>query len=201
MSNSVDLEELKKLCEMATPGPWSYDQDAEFYQGDDEYAQSYINIGDARWSSPVPMTGGDAAGLTNDAEFIAAARTAIPKLIAEIERLKALVEKEPDYCYDAENWEFTASWDDRCAVHGYGQGLDAREIRRVGTLVSGPDMWIAAVPPLTDDDDGGVEWFDTEEEAKAALQSGGINGKSHAAWEAKLDRDMDDYGPDCNSDD
>lgn len=102
---------------------------------------------------------------------------------------------EPDYCYDPENWEFTSLWVDRDMVHGEGEGLIPGEVLRIATLIKGPDKFVALIPGATDEDASEIEWFDTEAEAQAAiaaLQSGGSN--------AKLDRDMDDYGPEVGSD-
>jgi hypothetical protein len=82
---------------------------------------------------------------------------------------------KPDYLYDPEDWEVTYDWGDRSeAVEhvdlGYG------EIKRFNTLISGPPKF-AALVVLTRDEAGDVDeheiqWFDSEEEAKAAVTSG-----------------------------
>jgi hypothetical protein len=87
----VNLEELKALCEDATPGPWTA-MDYDHSPGD----------------QGVPIIGGGLAGsmeghltaytmtLNNvsqselDAQFIVAARTALPKLIAAVEAVLAI---------------------------------------------------------------------------------------------------------------
>jgi len=78
----LDLESLKALAEKATPGPWNSARDpgaSEWFvdrmvasdDGEDEYEQIARRV----------KTSADAA-------FIAAAREAVPSLIAEIERLR-----------------------------------------------------------------------------------------------------------------
>lgn len=87
----MNLEELKALCEDATPGPWTA-MDYDHSPGD----------------QGVPIIGGGLAGsmeghltaytmtLNNvsqselDAQFIVAARTALPKLIAAVEAVLAI---------------------------------------------------------------------------------------------------------------
>lgn len=78
-----------------------------------------------------------------------------------------------DYCFDPEDWEFTCSWSERDQVHGYGENLMPGHPMRVCTLLKGPDKWVADVP-ITWDEDGEpdeteIKWFDSEEEARAAL--------------------------------
>ena len=92
-------------------------------------------------------------------------------LLREIARLEAGIAKkqEPDYCYDPECWEFTSTWKDRDTVHGEGEGIPPGEAMRVCTLLAGPDKWVAEIPGA-----GGAaeaRWFDSEEEAKAAISS------------------------------
>lgn len=66
-----ELDRLEALANAATPGPWVADE--RWVEDADEY-----DIGEAQE--------------TSDAEFIAAARTAIPQLIAEIRRLQAIID-------------------------------------------------------------------------------------------------------------
>lgn len=82
-----------------------------------------------------------------------------------------------DYCFSPESWEFTCSWPDRDQVHGYGESLKMGQPMRVCTLLKGPDKWVADVP-VTWDQDGEpdeteIKWFDSEEEALAALATEG----------------------------
>jgi hypothetical protein len=86
-------------------------------------------------------------------------------------------EAEPDYCFDPEEWEFTCHWSDRDEVHGHGESLNRRDPMRVCTLMKGPDKWVADVPITWDEngdpDDTEIKWFDSEEEARAALAAEG----------------------------
>lgn len=89
---------------------------------------------------------------------------------------------EPDYCFDPDNWEFTCHWSNRDEVHGYGDALSRGEPMRVATLIKGPDKWVADVPVTWDEhsdpDETEFKWFDSKEEASAALAAteGSDNG-------------------------
>ncbi len=81
------LMEIKARCEAATPGPWT-----SFIEGRDHTSgDSFIQRGilDA-WQEELYLTGATVA----DHDFIAHARQDIPLLLAEIERLQALVDHE-----------------------------------------------------------------------------------------------------------
>lgn len=75
-----ELIEIANRCEAATTGPW----------------RSYIEGREEMSGSDFIMTGGEDIYLTGathaDQDFIAAARTDILRLLAEIHRLKALLE-------------------------------------------------------------------------------------------------------------
>jgi hypothetical protein len=76
-----DLEEIKKRCQEATPGPW----------------KSYVEGREEMSGSDFIMTEGEDIYLTGaavaDQDFIAHARQDIPKLVAEVERLRKLLPK------------------------------------------------------------------------------------------------------------
>lgn len=77
------------------------------------------------------------------------------------------------HCYDPEDWEYTFAWEDRDEVHGHGENLTRGKPMLVFTLLRGPRKWVAEVP-VTFDEDGDWDetefrWFDSEEEARAAL--------------------------------
>ena len=80
---------------------------------------------------------------------------------------------EPDFCFDPACWEFTCDWSDRDHVHGFGDGLKCGQPMRIGTLIKGPDKWVADVPIAWDENGEvnatAVRWFDGEEDARAAL--------------------------------
>lgn len=83
--DQAKLDELKALCEAATPGPWFVDVQEEF---EDPEKTLYL-------VSFKTETNGWMVAASNfwkaDAELFAAARTALPALIAEVERLTVLV--------------------------------------------------------------------------------------------------------------
>jgi hypothetical protein len=80
-----ELTAIRKRCDSATRGPW----------------RSYVEGRDHSSGSDFIMTGGDGAARGEDIElsgatkaeqdFIAHAREDIPRLLAEIERLRALL--------------------------------------------------------------------------------------------------------------
>lgn len=73
------LSEWKKLAEAATEGPWKYNEHAR----DDNVFSGNRRIADV-YGARIGGTEQNAANAT----FIAAARTAVPELIAEVERLQ-----------------------------------------------------------------------------------------------------------------
>ena len=76
---SDEIEAIKARCEQATAGPWkSFIEKRDKFSGSD-----FIQTG----GEDFYLTGGTLA----DQEFIAHARQDTPRLIAEIERLRALV--------------------------------------------------------------------------------------------------------------
>lgn len=99
------IEELKKLCAEATPGPWRQ----EVWHNHDEGGWAAVGPhikdtpGDDYYSSEEPGSPSHEKA-TSDANFIAAARTAVPELIAEVERLRdRLRDYEPGY--EADCWD------------------------------------------------------------------------------------------------
>lgn len=83
----------------------------------------------------------------------------------------------PDYCYDPKDWEFTCDWTEKDQVHGYGEALKIGEPMEIATLIRGPRKWVADVP-VTWDADGDpdnteIQWFDSQDDARAALNKKG----------------------------
>ena len=73
-----DIEAIKSRCDQATPGPWrSYIEAREKFSGSD-FIQTE--------GEDIYLTGATDA----DQDFIAHARQDIPRLIAEIERLRSI---------------------------------------------------------------------------------------------------------------
>lgn len=81
------LSELKELAAAATPGPW----------------EPILNEGGEEYWLPHPFWTTTACGPCGEANarFIAAARTAVPELVAEVERLTGLLSEAID---EVESW-------------------------------------------------------------------------------------------------
>lgn len=88
---------------------------------------------------------------------------------------EAREKKEPDFCYDPHEWEYTCNWDDRNLVHGHGENLPISGPMEIATLFRGPSKWVADIPISWDDDgsplDTEIKWFDSEEDAIRALST------------------------------
>ena len=78
MSDKIDLAALRSLCAAATPGPWRQ-----------EFAYNNTGCPTAMFYIPAHNQEASVEMLVEDAAFIAAAREAVPALIAEVERLRA----------------------------------------------------------------------------------------------------------------
>lgn len=84
-----ELAELRELCEKATPGPWEVDR----------VACTHVQSG----RRGVASTGGYSTNLEDwekvkdenedNAKLIAASRTALPRLLDEVERLRKVVDQ------------------------------------------------------------------------------------------------------------
>jgi hypothetical protein len=73
--NAEELEAIRKRAEAATPGPWGYaDRDNVVFTANADYKYA-VEIAEE-------------VGHKFDGEFIAHAREDVPKLLAEIERLR-----------------------------------------------------------------------------------------------------------------
>lgn len=119
MSEQLDIERLKRLCEQATPGPW-YDHNPDDDMCMNVYAVSTSPIEpdvglDHRsndHASIVALTlfqsprivDHEAAQWDVDAEFIAAARTALPALLDRLEQAKQQLEQVRILLRDLYDW-------------------------------------------------------------------------------------------------
>jgi len=84
----LDLDHLKRLCEAATPGPWGWKKgrlmqmaapESKYtYQRDIGYQETDYDFNDPAREEQAER----------DAEFIAAARTALPAALDEVSRLR-----------------------------------------------------------------------------------------------------------------
>jgi len=111
MLTNKQLTEIKARCEKATPGPWTYNAAEGFCNknADKECRHAYLDevcesCDSWRWSAPAYLNepsvidNGDYDGLSNEnAEFIIHARTDIPMLVEEVERLEAIYEDSKKY--------------------------------------------------------------------------------------------------------
>jgi hypothetical protein len=80
----ADLAEIERRCLAATPGPWrSLVEGRDHTSGD-----SMVGVGGARGEDMYVTIGGHPASAA-DQDFIAGARQDVPRLIAEIRRLRA----------------------------------------------------------------------------------------------------------------
>lgn len=78
----LDLSAIKERYEAAAPGPWKWNADDDMYRCDGLY------------TGRVPVIWHDQGWVAvelADAEFVAHARTDVPALVAEVERLRALL--------------------------------------------------------------------------------------------------------------
>lgn len=85
------LKELKDLCDKATPGPWIYDWgNWQVESGNPDHSRA--GVANAVLDEENHYESFGLKGKQNDPVdnclFIAESRTAIPELIAEVERLK-----------------------------------------------------------------------------------------------------------------
>jgi|SRR5919197_2168726 hypothetical protein len=91
-----DLERIAARADRASPGPWE-----SFVEGRDHFAgDDFIRTGGVDDDAPdmyVSLAGGRVGPRSvpagaNDLDFIAAARQDVPRLVAEVRRLQALLE-------------------------------------------------------------------------------------------------------------
>ena len=73
----LDIKKLRELCEKATPGPW-----LEEPRQNEATDFAYV------WAVHRCVLEDDGCLVEEDADFIAAARTALPEALDEIERLQ-----------------------------------------------------------------------------------------------------------------
>lgn len=78
---TLDLDALHALCDRATPGPWRFDDCDRMVRNELAIVVCDVDCGSQE---------ADAA----DGSFIAAARDALPKLIAEVRRLRLSLQQE-----------------------------------------------------------------------------------------------------------
>lgn len=90
------IAQARARCEQATPGPWSRHDFG--YPGQEEPSSIVVHAGRFDWRSIeeggfVAMTPAWDAQENDNAEFIAAARTDLPRALAALERVRALCDQ------------------------------------------------------------------------------------------------------------
>lgn len=99
----LDLDAIQQRSNLATPGPWTA-------------GGEWIHPWELTLSATYPMIELDSTEQgAADAAFIAAARTDVPVLVAEIERLRAVTENLLNQLGDAADKLLALGWDDVAA--------------------------------------------------------------------------------------
>lgn len=86
---SLDVEAIRARCEAATPGPWFAATSNRRKDGIGVVGR----LADRGTGKAIAVFAGEPRSRNADAEFTAAAREDVPALLAEVERLQALVEQ------------------------------------------------------------------------------------------------------------
>lgn len=110
------IEAWERLCEEASEGPWTRAADSNF---DEEPHEGSIRCGPPGFY--IAKMERDGPNPDVDAEFIAASRTAMPALLAEVRRLKA---------DEARNLEFSLDINRRLATINANLATDSRTPRQ-----------------------------------------------------------------------
>jgi hypothetical protein len=87
--DDAELEAIEARCEAVSPGPWkSFIEGRDHWSGDD-----FIRVGDSDDEPDMYVSRATPEGLRpasrQDLDFIAAARQDVPRLVAEIRRLRS----------------------------------------------------------------------------------------------------------------
>ena len=149
------LAELRWLAEAATPGPWESSHNVD-PPSDDNYRPNNPNR-EGRGEGPtITGTYRDVKAMAAaDAAFIAAARTAVPALCAEVERLTAQVaalEAERDVMSETILGEMIA--------------INKQLLQHVAALTRERDEALAKLAAFVDEDEAEIrQWADAAYEA------------------------------------
>jgi hypothetical protein len=84
-----DLAEISRRCEAATPGPWRSMVEGRDHQSGDSFIM--IGVGPERREDLYLSVGDGRPASSADHDFIAAAREDVPRLLAEVDRLRNLI--------------------------------------------------------------------------------------------------------------
>lgn len=118
---TLDLDAIKTRAEAATKGPWAYDG---------SYVETVAPFDLHRFDA-MSETVARIDLLDEDGEFIAAARTDIPALIAEVERLRGIVDRvrelHPYEVIELHESHGEEAWCPECQFHYPCQTIRAME--------------------------------------------------------------------------
>lgn len=84
-----EIKEIEDRCKLATPGPWKSLVEGREIESGDSFIMTGISESEDIWSDKIGADIYLTGATTADQDFIAHARQDIPKLIAEIKRLKS----------------------------------------------------------------------------------------------------------------
>lgn len=85
---TLNLEAIKARCERATNPPWVFNPKSTGGEVQPSLASHAESLGDL---APMPITTGTPFWSDSDFDFIAHARTDLPALVAEVERLQSAI--------------------------------------------------------------------------------------------------------------
>lgn len=91
----LDLVALRALCDAASPGPWAYEEHemTPAFRHESSIAGPDGDVVFAWWDDPESEAYGGIVVEDEDAAFIAAARDALPVLVATLARIEALADR------------------------------------------------------------------------------------------------------------
>ena len=93
--SGIDIAQLRALEAAATPGPWKHDLDKDGRRSQRIESADVVRMDNGAVVASLHITAWKQGGrnASPDAAFIAAARTAVPALLAEVERLQAALKR------------------------------------------------------------------------------------------------------------
>ena len=132
-----EIKAARALCEAATPGPWTARFD-EYVIGDNVSARVSIRNDDGAWVDSERTIVNES--MRGDAAFIAASRTLVPRLLDEVERLKAAQVKHEVEIYSARcaRYPENLTWRYELALRLKAAGNHAEAIRHFQEVLQDP---------------------------------------------------------------
>lgn len=127
--------QLRALADAATPGPWEADHSEE--------DNSSIKERGREWWDGLAF-----AGRPDDAEFIAAARTAVPQLLDQLDQAEAELDSWMARAYEAEQ----RAWQAEARIEAWEKQY-AHDLEQADAHIDAAEAQIKAVQDLCDDAD------------------------------------------------